>query len=59
MTICERVFSLLLFPAQAGMILKRYRASGDSVTFPRASGDDPQLAVIFGKNEDFSPRKRG
>ena len=41
------------------MILDELAAIKNRDTFPRVSGDDPWLVMIFLARSFFSPRKRG
>ncbi len=50
---------ILVFPAQAGVILKEENPMAKSLSFPRASGGDPTDIVVFESLVRFSPRKRG
>ena len=50
---------MLLFPAQAGVILPPRKQIRKLRTFPRASGGDPQNANSRAILDFFSPRKRG
>ena len=50
---------ILVFPAQAGVILALPGRLAMDVGFPRASGGDPVPAYLFDLGVQFSPRKRG
>ena len=53
--ICEKI----LFPACAGVILKRNAPLKLMTTFPRVCGGDPEISKISVDLGDFSPRVRG
>ena len=48
-----------LFPAQAGVILRRVYPDIPQLPVPRASGGDPIQAREAGRKGNCSPRKRG
>ena len=49
----------VVFPARAGMFLRRNRASAKKAGFPRASGDVPSCCLHLIEDTPFSPRERG
>ena len=53
------LLDMIVFPAQAGVILKSSCCVGNCKSFPRASGGDPMDLGMWGKKYEFSPRKRG
>ena len=48
-----------LFPAPAGVILNRLQNRIPHGAFPRASGGDPTIFILFVIVDGFSPRQRG
>ena len=48
-----------VFPARAGMFPPPGGTSRTSASFPRASGDVPDLAERLENHREFSPRERG
>ena len=48
-----------LFPAHAGVILKKLEDAIASMTFPRMRGGDPRLPGQADGSESFSPHARG
>ena len=48
-----------VFPAYAGMFLRRYPAPPPPGSFPRVRGDVPVVNITDGGDEMFSPRTRG
>ena len=48
-----------VFPAHAGMSLGQWIKIWSGNRFPRACGDEPELASVLGAQLKFSPRMRG
>ena len=59
MLIMNRRRGILLFPAQAGVILRRKSFDSDDMSVPRASGGDRLFFIIYIIRKVCSPRKRG
>ena len=49
----------IVFPAYAGMFLRRFASSSRVPCFPRVCGDVPHCVTTIGINIEFSPRMRG
>ena len=48
-----------LFPAYAGVILRKLPEVVDSMAFPRIRGGDPETGEAASDMADFSPHTRG
>ncbi len=55
----EELKKMMLFPAQAGVILGIFTTPFPYISVPRASGGDPKINGKTPFSVDCSPRKRG